>query len=198
MKNVNDVVDSVVREFLGNNELFTALDVSNKVKEDLPLVRHREVRDLVRSMFSSVIEVESYTKTPITVNLENGATAEAILYHPLVDSWDLDAKYNAQKRAQSSVKAKTVTTKTVTAADGSVVSVDKDGNVNISVGSGMPPNIDPKHIAFCGTKFPGFVDPITVQSNANAAAPVTVKQPSTSKDLWNNLFNNAPSLFPRS
>lgn len=101
MNLVDSAVRSVVQEFVRDGVLFTALDVSNKVKETLPLARHREVRDLVRMLYTSEIETAGYARTPITVTLENGDTAEALLYHSLVDSWDLDAKYDAQKRAQT-------------------------------------------------------------------------------------------------
>lgn len=102
MNTVDDEVREVVQSFVNDGALFTALDVSNKVKENLPLARHREVRDLVRSSFNTDMGPAGYARTPITVTLKDGSTAEAILYHPLSDSWDLDAKY--QSRAQASVQ----------------------------------------------------------------------------------------------
>lgn len=114
MKNLDDLVHSIVSDFVKNNVLFTALDVSNKVKETMPFARHREVRDVVRDMFVSDIEPASYARTPITVTLGNGSTAEALLYHPLSDSWDLDSKYDAQQRAQGSGKASPVVSLPVT------------------------------------------------------------------------------------
>ena len=103
---IESEVDQVVRDMLSRDELFTALDVSNKVKEVFPFARHREVRDLVRAMFSTHIEPAGWDRTEITVNLTDGTTAQALLYHPLADSWDLDNKYDAQKRQQSSVMIK--------------------------------------------------------------------------------------------
>lgn len=99
MHNLDDLVLDTVREFVRNGEMFTALDVSNKVKQTMPHARHREVRDVVRNVFSSEIESNGYARTPISVTLADGTTAEALLYHLLSDSWDLDAKYDAQKRA---------------------------------------------------------------------------------------------------
>lgn len=101
---LSDVVLSVVNDFIAGSTLFTALDVSNKVKDSLPFARHREVRDLVRDLFVSVIEPGNYARTPIKVTLDNGDLVEALLYHPLSDSWDLDAKYDDQKRKQTSLK----------------------------------------------------------------------------------------------
>ena len=101
MKSLDDMVKDVVVDFVTNGILFTALDVSNKVKVAMPFARHREVRDVVRSLFGTDMETQGYAKTPIQVTLGNGSTAEAILYHPLLDSWDLDSKYDAQQRAQS-------------------------------------------------------------------------------------------------
>jgi hypothetical protein len=98
MSNLEDTVRSVVQDFINREVLFTALDVSNSVKQSLPQVRHREVRDVVRSIFSTEIETQGWARTPITVTLGDGTAAEALLYHPLTDSWDLDNKYNTQQR----------------------------------------------------------------------------------------------------
>lgn len=105
MKTLEDEVRSVVTSFMNSGELFTALDVSNKVKLSMPFARHREVRDAVRGMFTSDIESAGWARTPITVTLADGTTADALLYHPLSDAWDLDNKYDAQKRSQGTVKA---------------------------------------------------------------------------------------------
>lgn len=119
---LNDLVLSTVQDFVTNNTLFTALDVSNKVKETLPFARHREVRDLVRSMFTTDIEPGNYARTPIQVTLNDGSSVEALLYHPLVDSWDLDSKYDAQKRAQTAARpVQNVPAPTVSATPVSVV-----------------------------------------------------------------------------
>ena len=104
--NIENEVKQVVEAMMNSGELFTALDVSNKVKETFPFARHREVRDLVRGMFTSVIEPTGWARTEITVDLADGTTAQALLYHPLVDSWDLDNKYGTQKRKQTPVMIK--------------------------------------------------------------------------------------------
>ena len=103
MTTLNDEVRSVVQSFIQSGELFTALDVSNKVKLTQPLARHREVRDEVRGLFTVEIEKAGWARTPIQVTLSDGTTTEALLYHPLTDSWDLDNKYDAQKRAQAAL-----------------------------------------------------------------------------------------------
>ena len=102
MKQLEDIVLEQVQDFVKNQVLFTALDVSNVVKVTAPFARHRVVRDIVRSLFTNEIETAGYARTPITVTLADGTKTDALLYHPLADSWDLDAKYDAQKRAQSS------------------------------------------------------------------------------------------------
>lgn len=100
MQTLEDVVDSVIESMVQDEVLFTGLDVSNKVKETLPLARHSEVSELVRQKFQSHIEPFSYAKTPINVTLRDGSVRTALLYHPLTDAWDLDNKYDAQKRSQ--------------------------------------------------------------------------------------------------
>lgn len=104
MTTLEDTVHSVVQGFINNATLFTALDVSNAVKQALPNARHREVRDVVRNMFCSDIESQGWARKAITVNLEDGQQAEALLYHPASDAWDLDTKYDDQKRAQTSLR----------------------------------------------------------------------------------------------
>jgi hypothetical protein len=102
MPSLEDQVLQVVLDFIKDEKLFTALDVSNKVKETSPHVRHKEVRDIVRDLFVNEMQPLSYTRSDIKVTLPNGSTTTAILYHHLSDSWSLD-KYDDQQRAQSAV-----------------------------------------------------------------------------------------------
>ena len=113
--NLNDVVRSVIVDFVKGDKLFTGLDVSNEVKNLLPFARHSEVSDLVRQMFPTDMETSGYGRTPIDVTLKDGSSRTAMLYHPLSDSWDLDSKYDTQMRAQTANKpVKAVTTPNVT------------------------------------------------------------------------------------
>lgn len=106
---LEDLVEDIVAEFIHDNKLFTALDVSNKVKETMPMVRHRDTRDVVRNSWFTLIEPFGYGKTPISVTLTDGSVTQAILYHPdiYLDPSDLDADYDAQKRAQMPVRPTT-------------------------------------------------------------------------------------------
>jgi hypothetical protein len=163
MAQLENEVRSVVQGFLQSGELFTALDVSNKVKMALPLARHREVRDIVRGLFTTDMEPQSWARTPIPVKLPNGTTTEALLYHPLTDSWDLDTKYDAQKRAQAAVRAST-----------SVAAIA--AGVTTTTAPAVP-------VPVTATPLPKVV----------AADPATL----AARDRWQQIFNNAPSLFPR-
>lgn len=116
MSSLEDTVRLVVQDFVSNEVLFTALDVSNAVKKIVPQARHREVRDVVRSIFPTEIETQGWARTPITVNLDDGSTAEALLYHPLTDSWSLDSKYGAQQRASTAARPAQPTVPVVQAA----------------------------------------------------------------------------------
>jgi hypothetical protein len=173
-------VTLVVENLVNNEQLFTALDVSNKVKESLPDARHREVRDVVRRLFTSKLSLEGYAATPITVTLHNGVTAEALLYHPLADSWDLDVKYDMQKRSQVSAKAVAGPTPVVSDS-GTSASVTDDGTVSVQSARKTS----------CFPKVTVPADPVPA-----APAPVTVQKVSA-RDAWTNLFNSQPSLFPR-
>lgn len=116
MASLEDSVRAVVQDLIKNEVLFTALDVSNTVKQSQPHARHREVRDVVRGMFTSDIESQGWARTPITVTLGDKTTAEALLYHPLTDSWDLDNKYDTQQRAKTTYKPTAAAAATVAAA----------------------------------------------------------------------------------
>lgn len=176
MTTLNDDVRQVIDSFMTSGELFTALDVSNKVKLTNPFARHGEIRDVVRDLFSSVMQPASWAKTPIQVTLADGSQREALLYHPLSDSWDLDEKYDAQKRAQVSVKPGPLVS-TLTAV--------------------------PSGNGWCGTPAPGqpvivqgsaVLKPVGSQPKALPAAPV---KDLPAKDKWAQLFDTQPSLFPR-
>lgn len=117
---LEDTVRSVVQDFMKADMLFTALDVSNTVKQVMPNARHREVRDLVRGMFTTDIESQSWARSPIQVVLEDGSTTEALLYHPLTDSWDLDNKYDAQRRNLTSYRPVAAAQATVAAAQAAI------------------------------------------------------------------------------
>ena len=116
MANLEDTVRSIVQDFISREVLFTALDVSNAVKQQLPHTKHREVRDVVRGLFTTDIEGQGWARTPITVNLSDGSQAEALLYHPLTDSWDLDNKYDTQARQATSYRPAASAAATVAAA----------------------------------------------------------------------------------
>ena len=155
---------NIIEDFMNRQELFTALDIANKVKETQPLSRYGIIRDFVRAAWSdTTMDQSGYGRTPIQVNLADGTTTEAVLYHPLADSWDLDNKYDAQKRAQTSM-IRSTTIPVVTTPPLQVTTLPV---VNTVV---LPP------------------------------VPVPVITPvvqTSSVDLWNNLFNTQPSLFPR-
>lgn len=168
MANLEDIVLVVVQDLMAQGAMFTALDVSNAVKQQLPLARHREVRDVVRSLFATTIESQGWARTPITVNLADGTTAEALLYHDLSKSWDLDNEYDAQKRAQVAVKP---------------------------VASVQAPVV-PVPVAQTATNL-GLPVPTTPQPMPQIVpAPVAVAMP-TARTLWDSLFQTQPSLFPK-
>lgn len=98
---LEDQVKEVVSNFVKTDTLFTALDVSNEVKKVLPFARHKEVRDIVRGLFASDIQPSSYGRTSIEVIISDGSKQDALLYHPLSDSWDLDVKYDLKRRDSS-------------------------------------------------------------------------------------------------
>jgi hypothetical protein len=164
---LEDTVRLVVQDFIGREVLFTALDVSNSVKQGLPNTRHREVRDVVRSMFTSDIESQGWARTPISVTLGDGTTAEALLYHPLTDSWDLDNKYSVQQRVATSVRSVSVAQ--------SAVGIPSTASLLASLPVPVRPHPMPKIVA----------------------TPAPVAPLPTARSLWDQMFQVQPSLFPR-
>jgi hypothetical protein len=74
------VTARVLDAFTSAGMLFTALDVSNSVKQTLPDIRHREVAPIVRDAFSRG-SMGPYKQTMIDVIAEGRKAAEAFLYH---------------------------------------------------------------------------------------------------------------------
>lgn len=173
MTNLEDLVGKIVSDFVSSGTLFTALDVSNEVKKAMPWARHREVRDAVRVQFPDM-ELNGYSKTPVTVNLPDGTTAQALLYHSLSDSWDLDSKYDAQKRSQSVVKP--TTTQVVQAA---ACNANPVANNAATVVCTAPAQL---------TVAPNVSNDKNADQSTNSG-----KNNST----WDQLFKHQPSLFPR-
>jgi hypothetical protein len=98
-----DTVRTIIKDFMSKDLLFTALDVSNEAKKTMPHLRHGEVREIVRETYATDMQV-GWARSNIDVTLEDGSQRQALLYYPLSASWDLDSLYDAQKRAQTSVK----------------------------------------------------------------------------------------------
>jgi hypothetical protein len=145
MATLEDTVRKVVLDLTDSNELFTGLDVSNKVKILHPLSRYREIREIIRSMYSNLefgTANYNYTRTPITVTLDDGSEREAFLYHPAsISSWDLDFKYDAQKRAQTSLNPTKAAVAAVTASSVPVSSpspVAPTATVTVSATTSVP------------------------------------------------------------
>lgn len=96
---IENVTRRVMDRFAYEGFLFTALDVSNQVKQSLPGVRHREVAPIVRDLFEDGVMGESYLQTLINVQLPNGQSTEAFLYHLEGDDPDDYAGTQRQQRA---------------------------------------------------------------------------------------------------
>jgi hypothetical protein len=78
--NIQEVTERLVDDFTSRAMMFTALDISNAVKQQLPGVRHREVAPLVRDMFERK-GMGAYIQTMIDVMAGGSTPARAYLYH---------------------------------------------------------------------------------------------------------------------
>lgn len=110
--NKKDIIENTVKDFLSNEKLFTALDITNVVKKTIPYIRHSEVKEEIKELYKFVIPNYDYTKTLIQVTLKDGTVANAFLYHPISDTFDLDNKYKNRSLANQSQPKPVVTQQT--------------------------------------------------------------------------------------
>jgi hypothetical protein len=90
------VTARVVDELTSAGLMFTALDVSNAVKQTVPEARHREVSPIVREIFERR-GMGAYQQTSIDVMAQGQKPARALLYHLPEQS---PALYDDTMRAQ--------------------------------------------------------------------------------------------------
>lgn len=95
------VTHRVVDLYTKGGFLFTALDVSNSVKQTLASVRHREVSPIVRELFDEGLMGEDYARTLIDVVAEGRKPARAYLYH--LAGADIAVGYGPEKRNQLAI-----------------------------------------------------------------------------------------------
>lgn len=167
MATLEDTVKLIIKDFIANEVLFTALDVSNAVKQTIPTAKHRNVREVVRSLFSTDIEPMDYIRTPINVQLADGTTVYALLYHNLSDSWDLDNKYGAQQRSQKAARPSTATV-----------------------------TVSPTNVVVTAPVTTVSAPAVTSTSTMGGHAPTVPAPFTTARAQWEGLFNTQPSLFP--
>jgi hypothetical protein len=74
------VTARVVDELTSRGLMFTALDVSNAVKQTVPEARHREISPIVRDIFERR-GMGAYTQTSIDVMAQGQKPTRALLYH---------------------------------------------------------------------------------------------------------------------
>jgi hypothetical protein len=127
---VENVTRRVMDRFGLEGFLFTALDVSNQVKQSLPGVRHREVAPIVRDLFDDGVMGDSYRQTLIDVKLPDGSTTQAFLYHLEDDDPDDYAGTQRQQRATAPVPVQQLLQAGAIPAELSV-EIGKDGRARI-------------------------------------------------------------------
>src|SRR5690349_12575824 len=78
-----NLVETIVWEKMQARESFTALDISNHLKQKLYPYRHREVAEVVREIYDcGAMARYDYRRESITVLIEGGKrSSEAYLYH---------------------------------------------------------------------------------------------------------------------
>jgi len=91
---------AVIAKFGNNEKPFTALDITLAVNKNA-YIPHRTIREIVKNSMNLMDELEDYTTSTIEVELEGGATAQAILYHHT--DYDPEEYTERSKTLQSNV-----------------------------------------------------------------------------------------------
>lgn len=126
------VTARVVDELTGAAMLFTALDVSNAVKRDLPDARHREISPIVRDLFDRK-GMGGYTQTMIDVMAGGHKPARAYLYHLPEQAPTLyDDAMRTQLATPPARAARSTEPPVTDASTEAVVRVGKDGRGRVS------------------------------------------------------------------
>lgn len=99
---ISSATRHVVDSLTSAGFMFTALDVSNEVKQRLEGVRHRDVSPVVRALFEDGSMGADYTRTTIDVMAE-GKKVQALLYHDKRDDPD---DYDGSLRRQTAAPPK--------------------------------------------------------------------------------------------
>ena len=121
------VTARVVDDFTVAAMLFTALDVSNAVKQLIPDARHREISPIVRDIFERR-GMGAYTASQIDVMAMGQKPAKALLYHlpehpPALYDDSMRAQLAVPPQRQAPVAAAETTSSSTEAA----VRIGKDG-----------------------------------------------------------------------
>lgn len=127
------VTARVLDRFTASAMLFTALDVSNAVKETLPDARHRDISPIVREIFDNE-GMGAYRQTQIDV-MASGKKVQALLYHlPTQDPERYDESMRSQlAKPPSAAKDNTVTDIHIEDSTlGASVPVGEDGRGRVS------------------------------------------------------------------
>jgi len=80
--NVVAAIEKIVLAFAKDGKMFTALDVSNTVKEQGHHVRHRDIAPVVRDIYEGgALSHFNYERSLIDVTLEDGTSTQTFLYY---------------------------------------------------------------------------------------------------------------------
>ena len=162
------VTARVVDEFTSAAMLFTALDVSNAVKQSLPDARHREISPIVRDIFERR-GMGAYQQTSIDVMAQGNKPARALLYHLPEQA---PALYDDTMRAQLAIPPQ----KTTRTEDPQVSSSSTEAHVRIGKdGRGRVPRALIQNAGIHGdrvlVKTEAAVPRLQILASAGTAAP---------------------------
>jgi hypothetical protein len=176
------VTARVVDEFTSAALLFTALDISNAVKQSLPEARHREISPIVRDIFERR-GMGAYMQTQIDVMASGQKPVKALLYHLPEQS---PAMYDDSMRSQLAIPPQRL----APPAAPEVASTSTDAHVRIGKdGRGRVPRALIENAGIRGDRvlvkpYPAVPSLQILAADAAAPAPASPVSPVNTLDVF--------------
>jgi len=116
-------VEAIVNEWINVGFMFSAYDVTQKIRLDGDWVRHHAVRDIVVSLFTNN-KMINYTKTLVTVNSNSNGDSTFVYHHPSSDVYLYQTDWVVNNYFQTGMRYVGSSTTTMSSRTGSAKSTN--------------------------------------------------------------------------
>ena len=122
-------VETVVNEWMKNGFMFSAYDVTQKIRLNGDWVRHHAVRDIVLNLFNDK-KMDDYAKTLVVVSSSTNGDSTFVYHHPSSDANIYQSDWVVNNPLQTGIKYVSSTSTSVSAPKSSVTSSVQSVSVN--------------------------------------------------------------------